>query len=206
MQRRDFMLTTARFAGVAGVAGIGISGLALSGCSTTASGTTTDNTRDDPARRRVDIDADVDATMPRLYSAAPGSRELVAKASGMLVFPSVIAAGFGIGGQYGEGALRVHSASAGYYSIASISVGLQIGAQSKAIIFLFMTHDALDKFRKTDGWAGGVDASVAVLKAGVNGNIDVSAATGPVVAFVLTNTGLMANLTLEGTKVTRLKL
>lgn len=197
MQRRDFMLATASLAAT---------GLVAAGCSTTASTTTTNDAGTEPGKRRNSINSAVDSTLPRLYSAAPGSRELVAKAAGMLVFPSVIAAGFGVGGQYGEGALRVHSTTAGYYSIASLSVGLQIGAQSKAIIFLFMTQDALDKFRKTDGWSAGVDASVAVLKVGANGNIDVNAAAGPVVAFVLTNTGLMANLTLEGTKVTRLKL
>ncbi len=127
-------------------------------------------------------------------------------ASGVLVFPSVLAAGFGIGGQYGEGALRVHNVTAGYYNLASLSVGLQIGAQSKAIVFLFMTQEVLDKFRKSEGWAVGVDASVAVLKVGANGRIDVTSATGPVLAFVLTNAGLMANLTLEGTKISRLKI
>ena len=80
-----------------------------------------------------------------------------------------------------------------------------MGAKSKAIIFLFMTQEALDKFRKSEGWAIGVDASVAVLKVGANGAINTSSATSPVLAFILTNAGLMANLTLEGTKITRLK-
>jgi lipid-binding SYLF domain-containing protein len=123
-----------------------------------------------------------------------------------LTFPSVIAAGLGIGGQYGEGVLRVHKVPVEYYSLASISVGLQAGAQSKAIVFLFMTQEALDKFRKSEGWAVGVDASVAVLKVGANGAIDTTSASGPVLAFVLTNAGLMVNLTLEGTKISRLKL
>ena len=123
----------------------------------------------------------------------------------MLVFPSVIAAGFGVGGQYGEGGLRIHGNASGYYNLASLSVGLQIGAQSKAIIFLFMTQDALDKFRKSEGWSVGADASVAMLKVGANGAIYVNSANAPIVAFVVTNAGLMANLTLEGTKITRIK-
>jgi lipid-binding SYLF domain-containing protein len=143
--------------------------------------------------------------LSRLYASVPGSRELVGKARGTLVFPSVIAAGLGIGGQYGEGALRAPGSTPVYYNLASLSVGLQAGAQSKAIIFVFMTQDALDKFRKSDGWSAGADASVAVLRAGANGAIDVNAVQAPIAVFVLTNAGLMANLTLEGTKITRLK-
>ena len=124
----------------------------------------------------------------------------------MLIFPSVIAAGLGIGGQYGEGVLRTGGTASGYYSLASVSVGLQIGAQSKAIVFLFMTQDGLDKFRSSQAWSVGADASVAVLHMGANGQVDVTGVTAPVVAFVMTNTGLMANLTLEGTKITRLKM
>lgn len=194
MQRRDFILRVSAAAAA--------TTLALSGC------TTTDVTaaKSSPEARRHSIDSGIDSTLARLYTAAPGSRELVAKARGVLVFPSVIAAGFFVGAQYGEGALRVGGSTAGYYSTTSASVGLQIGAQSKALIFLFMTQDALDKFNKQDGWAVGADASVAVLKVGANGSIDTKTATAPVVAFVLTNSGLMANLTLEGTKVTRLKM
>jgi len=196
MRRRQFILTTS--------AALAVSGLGLAGCTTTppksASGTSGN------ADKRRSINADVDSTLAHLYSTANGSRELVAKARGVLVFPSIIQAGFWIGGQYGEGALRVGGQTAGYYSTAGGSFGLQIGAQSKAIIFLFMTQDALDRFRNSEGWAAGVDATVAVVKVGANGNIDTSTATAPVQAFVLTNAGLMAGVSLEGTKVTRLKI
>jgi lipid-binding SYLF domain-containing protein len=136
----------------------------------------------------------VDTTLARLYTTASGSRELVSKARGVLVFPSVIQAGFWIGGQYGEGALRVGGQTAGYYSTGGGSFGLQIGAQSKAIIFLFMTQDALDRFRNSDGWAVGADATFAVVKVRASSNIDTSTATAPVQAFVLTNAGLMAGV------------
>lgn len=173
--------------------------LALSGCSTTAM-----HGADSPAKRQQ-IDQDVNATLSRLYTAAPGSRELVRKARGVLVFPSVLAAGFMVGGEYGEGALRVHGRTEGYYSTVSGSFGLQAGAQSKAVVFLFMTEQALDKFRNSQGWTAGVDASVAIIKAGANGNIDLNTATKPVSVIVMTNAGLMANLNIEGTKVTPLK-
>lgn len=193
-QRRNFLLKTSSSALLAG--------FALAGCTTTGNS----SAGSDPGARRHNINAGVDATMAKLYSSVHGSRELVEKARGVLVFPSVLAAGFWVGGQYGEGALRMNGATAGYYSTVSASVGLQIGAQSKAIIFLFMTEPALAEFRNSQGWSAGGDASVAVLKVGANGDVDTNTATAPVLAFVLTNGGLMANLSLEGTKVSRLDL
>jgi lipid-binding SYLF domain-containing protein len=144
--------------------------------------------------------------MSRLFTTVQGSRELVSKARGVLVFPSVLQAGFIVGGQYGEGALRVGGSTVGYYSTISGSFGLQAGAQSKAIIFLFMTQDSLDSFRNADGWSVGGDASVALVKVGANGAIDTTTATAPVQVFVLTNAGLMGDLSLQGTKVSRLKI
>ena len=144
--------------------------------------------------------------MSRLYANVKGSRELVAKANGVLVFPSVIQAGFVVGGQYGEGALRVGGKSVGYYSTVSGSFGLQAGGQSKAIIFLFMTRDALNRFRRSNGWSAGGEGSVALVKVGANGVIDTNTATAPVEAFVLTNAGLMGDVSLSGTKVSRLKI
>lgn len=176
--------------------------LSLSGCTTTAAGS--DTLVEQKDKRRT-IDAGVDSTLTRLYNVVPGARELVGKSNGLLVFPTVINAGIGLGGQYGEGALRVGGKSVGYYSTASASVGLQAGAQSKAIVFLFMTANALEQFRSSEGWSAGADASVAVLKAGANGNVDTGTATGQINAFVLTNGGLMAGASVDGTKVTRLK-
>ncbi len=158
------------------------------------------------ARDRHEIDAAYDATLIRLYNNARGTRELVAKAKGVLIFPSVIAAGFVVGGEYGKGALRVGGKPSGYYQTVSGSFGWQIGAQSKAIIFLFMTNDALDRFLAGKGWTAGVDASVALLKVGANGDIDLNTVRQPIIGFALTNAGLMANLTLEGTKITKLDM
>ena len=195
MQRRNFMLKT--------TVALAFGGLALAGC-TTSSGTP-DNASTNMSKRQS-IDASVDGTMSRLFQTVPGSRELVSKARGVLVFPSVLQAGFIVGGQYGEGALRVGGSTVGYYSTVSGSFGLTAGAQSKAIIFLFMTQDALDKFRNTDGWSAGGDASVALVKMGANGSIDTTTATAPVEVFVMTNTGLMGDISINGTKVSRLKI
>ncbi|MGF6633320.1 lipid-binding SYLF domain-containing protein [Paraburkholderia sp. MM5496-R1] len=195
MQRRHFMLKT--------TAALAFGGLALAGCTTT--GNTPENAHVD-ASKRQSIDASVDGTLSKLFTTVPGSRELVSKARGVLVFPSVLQAGLIVGGQYGEGALRVGGATVGYYSTVSGSFGLQAGAQSKAIIFLFMTQDSLDKFRNAEGWSAGVDASVALVKIGANGAVDTTTATAPVQVFVMTNAGLMGDVSLQGTKVTRLKI
>ncbi len=192
MLRRTFILTTS--------GSILALGLAVSGCTTTSS---TDASGQQVDKRHT-IDAGVDSTLTRLYVAANGSRELVGKAHGVLIFPSVIDAAFVVGGQYGEGSLRVSGHTVGYYSTATGSVGWQAGAQSRAIVFLFMTEQSLNRFRSTDGWSAGGDASVAVLKLGANGAVDTSTATGQVDAFVLANGGLMAGASLQGTKVTRL--
>jgi lipid-binding SYLF domain-containing protein len=194
MQRRRFIAVTPVLAASGA--------LALAACTTTPP--SSDASPEANAGRRRTIDADVDATMTRLYETVKGSHELVAQAVGMLVFPHVISAGFWIGGQYGQGALRVGTQTSGYYSITAASFGLQIGAQSKAVILLFMTKDALDGFVRSQGWAAGLDATVALVKIGANGNIDTSTATSPVEAIVMTNAGLMAGVSLEGSKISRL--
>lgn len=182
---------------------LALSGFALAGCTMTGSSTPTAAGNSD---KRQSIDASIDGTMSRLYTTVGGSRELVAKANGILVFPSVLEVGFIVGGQYGEGALRVGGASVGYYSTVSGSFGFEAGAQSKALIFLFMTQDALAKFRSSKGWTAGVDSSVALVKVGANGVIDATTASEPVDCIVLTNAGLMANLSLQGTKVSPLDI
>ncbi|KHJ59773.1 BPSL1445 family SYLF domain-containing lipoprotein, partial [Burkholderia glumae] len=148
MQKRTLVLKAA--------AALIVGSLALAGCTTTPDKPATASTN---ASTRQAIDASVNATLSRLYATVPGSRELAAKSRGILVFPEVLQAGFIVGAQTGNGALRVGGSTIGYYNTSSLSVGLQAGAQSKAVIFLFMTQDALDKFRASNGWAAGADAS-----------------------------------------------
>lgn len=199
MQKPNWMLKAA----AAVIAG----SLALAGCTaTTNNGSPTASSPGSNASKRQEINAGVDATLSRLYAQVPGSRELVTKAHGVLVFPKVLQAGLVVGGQYGEGALRVGGQTVGYYNTISGSFGLQAGAQSKAVIFLFMTDDSLNNFRAREGWSAGGDASVAVLKMGANGALDTTTATKPVQVIILTNAGLMGDLSVEGTKVTRLNI
>jgi len=195
-------MTASRFLLKASVA-IALGAAALSGCTTTGSQAPSPATN---ASRADSINSDVDATLSRLYQTVPGSRELVGKARGILVFPRVIQAGIGVGGEHGDGALRVGGSTVGFYSTSSASVGATLGVQSKSVIYLFMTEDALAKFRNSSGWSAGGDASVALVKVGANGSIDTTTATKPVQVFVLTNSGLIGDLSLGGTKITKLDL
>ena len=182
-----------------------VAAAALAGCSTSASVTKPgEGTGPSTAESRHAVDASYQETLDRVYATTPGSRELVSKARGVLVFPRVISAGLVVGGAYGEGQLRERGRVEGYYRTTTGSVGWQIGAQSRALVFLFMTEDALQRFKAGHGWSGGVDASVALLTVGANGSIDANAERAPTVAFVMTNAGIMAGATLEGTKVTRI--
>jgi len=168
--------------------------------------TTTGGRSADPETRRQNIDAGVDQALAQLKREVPNSVPLIASAKGVLVFPSVLSGGFVVGGAHGQGALRKEGKSAGYFSITAISVGLLIGAQSKAVYILFMTDDALARFEASNGWAAGADASVALITVGASAAVDTQTAQRPILGYVLTNGGLMANLSLDGTRIVRLDL
>ncbi len=150
------------------------------------------------------INIGVDAALKHFSQEVLGGSEFLKKATGVLVFPSVIKVGMGIGGEYGEGALRVGGKTVAYYSIAAASIGFQLGAQSRSIVLVFLTQEALSGFRKSAGWKAGVDGSVALIKWGVGENINTIDIKDPVVGFVFGNRGLMYNLTIEGSKFTRI--
>jgi len=157
------------------------------------------------ASSAVEIDTKTDATLKRFYKEVAAAKDLSKTSSGILVFPSVIKVGFGIGGEYGEGALRIGGKTVDYYSTAAASIGFQLGAQAKAVILMFMTKNALKDFRNSDGWEVGVDGSVALIEIGAGGSIDTSNIKDPVIGFVFDQKGLMYNLTLEGSKMTKIK-
>jgi lipid-binding SYLF domain-containing protein len=148
-----------------------------------------------------EIDTAVDATLHSFESQIPGARELAIKSAGILVFPSVVKAGIGVGGEYGEGLLIIHGRPGGYYNLVSASFGFQLGVQARSVIIMFMTQDALASLENTDGWKAGVDGSIAIVTLGTGGSVDTENLTGPVIGFILDPTGLMYNLTLEGSKI-----
>ena len=151
-----------------------------------------------------EINAGVDATLRQFFGQVPGARELAGRAAGVLVFPTILKAGIGIGGEYGEGAMLIGGRPVAYYNSLSASIGFQLGAQARSVIIMFMTPQALNSFRRVDGWKVGIDGSVAIITVGVGGSIDTTKVTKPVIGFILDPKGLMYNLTLEGSKISRI--
>jgi len=150
-----------------------------------------------------EINARVEAALSRFYAQDPNHRELANKASAMLVFPSVTKAGAGVGGEYGEGALQVHGKTVAYYKLTGASAGATLGVARRSEVLLFMTDAALEKFMNSKDWTVGVDAGVAVVK-GAGAQYDSETLRKPVVAFVFGEKGLIADVSLEGAKVTKL--
>jgi lipid-binding SYLF domain-containing protein len=151
-----------------------------------------------------EIDVSVNIALERFSKDVKGADEFVKIAKGLLVLPNVIKAGFIIGGEYGEGALRVNGETVTYYSIAAGSFGFQIGAEKKDIIIAFMTGEALKQFRTSSGWEAGVDGNIAFVDIGGGKRIDTTTIKDPIVAFVFDVKGLMADISLKGSKFTKL--
>ena len=147
------------------------------------------------------MDADINRALSQLAQQARGSDQLVASARGVLVFPSVLSAGLGIGGSHGLGGLRRDGKTVRHYRMTAASVGLLAGARTKTVVYLFMTEEALSSFEASSGWTIGADASVTVMTVGANAQIDSQSARQPVIGFVLTNAGLMGNLSMDGTRI-----
>ena len=124
------------------------------------------------AKTAKEIDASVDAAIERFYKQVKGAQEFVQKSKGMLVMPNVVKGAFIVGGEYGEGALRINGKTVDYYNTVSGSIGFQIGGQSKDIILLFMTDEALNKFRASKGWEAGIDGNVALITVGAGERAD----------------------------------
>jgi len=152
-----------------------------------------------------EIEIKVDATLKLFRESVDGAEVFLQNAKGVLVFPNVFKAGFVFGGEYGEGALRIDGVTVDYYNTAAASFGLQLGAQTKRLIIVFLKQDALDRFRASRGWEAGVDGSVALVELGAGGSVDTTNTRDPIVGFMFGNKGLMANITLEGSKFTKLK-
>lgn len=168
--------------------------------------TTTGPRSGDPDLTRKSLNTDADAALSRLYAQVAGSEQLVRQARGVLVFPNVLEAGFVFGASRGNGVLRVGGRTVSYHATTSGSWGLQAGAQSTAVFILFMTDEALNRFQNSSGWTVGTDASVTLISVGASAQVTTATAQQPVVGYVLSNRGLMAGITLEGTRITRLDL
>jgi lipid-binding SYLF domain-containing protein len=156
------------------------------------------------AATAAELDGSVDEALERFAEQIDGAHEFLDQAAGYLVFPRVIKVGVAVGGETGEGALIVGGHTVDYYRTASGSIGFQLGAQAKSIVIAFMTKESLNKFQSSAGWKVGVDGSVALIDIGAGKAIDTTNIKDPVVGFVFGSKGLMYNLTLEGSKITKI--
>jgi lipid-binding SYLF domain-containing protein len=194
MSRRVFIATSAG------------AGLVAAGCTTTTPEDSRTTSPQQSQAKRGEIDNSVNGALEQLYRQEPGSRAVVQQAKGALVFPKVFKAGLVVGGEYGEGALRVNGRTVDYYSASAGSIGLQAGAQEKSIFILFMTDEALRQFQASNGWQVGGDASVALINVGASGSATTQTVQRPVVGYVLTQGGLMVDVSLNGTKISKLSV
>ena len=156
------------------------------------------------AKTAKEIDASVDVAIERFDKQVKGAEEFVKASKGMLVMPNVVKGAFIVGGEYGEGALRIGGKTVDYYNSVAGSIGLQIGGQKKDIILCFMTDEALKKFRESKGWEAGLDGNVALITVGAGERVDTTTTKAPIVGFVFDAKGLIADISLKGAKFSKL--
>jgi lipid-binding SYLF domain-containing protein len=156
------------------------------------------------AKTAQEINGEVNEALKLFGQQVKGGTKFLNDSKGVLVIPNIVKAGLGVGGQYGEGALRIGGKTVDYYSIAAGSAGLQIGAQKMHLILVFTQDEALKKFRTSSGWKAGVDASVAFVDVGAEKSFDTTNIKDPIVGFLFGQKGLMAAATIEGSKFTKL--
>jgi lipid-binding SYLF domain-containing protein len=157
------------------------------------------------AETAKEIDAHVDAALQRFVSQVKGGQELLGKANAVLVLPKVVKGGIVIGGEYGEGSLRVGARTIKYYSIASASIGLTFGGEVKDLIILFMDEQAYLEFRDSKGWEAGVDGNIAVIKVGGGASVDTAKLRESIIGFVVGVKGLIVDASFKGSKFTPIK-
>lgn len=148
----------------------------------------------------VKLDKEVDVAIKKFETEVEGGAKFLGKVKGYLVIPSVIKAGFIIGGEHGKGALRINGVTKDYYSLTSASVGYQIGAQEHSVLIAFLSEASLNNFMASNGWEAGVDGSIAVAEWGKTGDISSISYEKPIIAFMYGSKGLMAGATVKGTK------
>jgi len=156
------------------------------------------------AKTAKEIDASVDAAIERFHRQVAGGSDFLKAAKGILVMPNVVKAAFIVGGEYGEGALRIGGKTVAYYNTVSGSIGFQFGGESKDIILCFMSDEALKNFRASKGWEAGVDGNVALISIGAGQRADTTTSQDPIVGFVFDAKGLIADISIKGAKFTKL--
>jgi len=157
------------------------------------------------ALTKAEINVGVRATLSRFQKDIKGGSAYLKAAKGVLVMPHITKAGFVVGGSYGQGSLLVGGKTVRYYNLISGSLGYQIGAEQYDMVIIFMTDDALNKFRKSDGWEAGVNAEVTLVEVGATASVETLKSQNPIAGFVFDQKGLMAGVSIKGAKFTPIR-
>jgi lipid-binding SYLF domain-containing protein len=152
-----------------------------------------------------DLNADSAQSLQILYKHNPAAESLSKNAKAILVFPKVIKAGLVFGGSYGEGVLMKDGHVVDYYNSVSASWGWQAGAESYSYVVFLMSDKAVKYLKKSDGWSIGAGPNVVVVDSGMAKNLSTSTMKDDAYAFIFDQQGLMASLSIEGTKISRIK-
>jgi len=157
------------------------------------------------AATKEDLGTDSNQALKMLIDKNPLAGEVAKKAKATLIFPNIVKAGLIFGGAYGEGVLKQGNAIDGYYNSISASFGWQAGAQSYGYVVFLMTDSAVKYVRETHGWEIGVGPTVVLVNEGVAKNLSSTTIKDDAYAFIFDQQGLMASLSIEGTKISRIK-
>ena len=152
-----------------------------------------------------DLNKDSDQALQKLYKSNPTAEKISHSAKAILVFPNIVKAGLVFGGSYGEGELLKGDTVEGYYNSVTGSWGLQAGAQSYGYVVFLMTNKAVKYVHDTHGWEIGVGPTVVVVDEGVAKNLSTTALKNDAYAFIFDQQGLMAGVSIEGTKISHIK-
>lgn len=152
-----------------------------------------------------DLNRDSVTALQNLYKTHPFAEELSKHARAILIFPNIVKAGLVFGGAYGEGELTEGSKVDGYYNSVTASWGFQAGAQSYGYVVFLMSKKAVRYIHETHGWEVGVGPTVVIVDEGMAKNLSTSTLKDDAYAFIFDQQGLMAGVSLEGTKISRIK-
>ncbi|MCC5793464.1 MAG: lipid-binding SYLF domain-containing protein [Chromatiales bacterium] len=151
-----------------------------------------------------DLERDSKQALTTLFRTSDFAETLSKSAKAVLVFPNMVKAGFVFGGSYGEGVLMRGSEVVDYYNSVSASWGLQIGAQSYGYAVFLMSEDAVRYLDESNGLEIGVGPTVVLVDEGVAKNLSTSSLKDDAYAFIFSQQGLMAGISIEGTKISRI--
>jgi lipid-binding SYLF domain-containing protein len=156
------------------------------------------------AETKASIDAKAQAAMDRFKTQVEGADIYLKDAKGVLVMPDITKAGLVLGGEHGDGALMIGGKNVAYYSVTAASAGLQAGVQKFDMVLIFLTDEALKKFRESSGWTAGADANVVIVKSGASGEANTLKSQNPILGFVFGEKGLMAGVAINGSKFSKI--